>query len=74
MIQDVLFGLGADVLSQMPRLHTLLISDAVLKFNAVHDHFWFARDVALQRTLLAEYELRAATLTMADHLCSRMTT
>ncbi|KAI0737103.1 hypothetical protein C8Q80DRAFT_1276657 [Daedaleopsis nitida] len=60
--RDTLAEWGTTVLPQVPRLHTLLISDAVLKYDYWDSRFWFARDVELQRTLLDGYVRYAPAL------------
>ena len=62
LTQDQLRALGAEVLARLPRLHTLLLSDALDKFYDRHACFWFARDVEMQRALLRDYEQHAPAL------------
>ncbi|RPD55385.1 hypothetical protein L227DRAFT_468545, partial [Lentinus tigrinus ALCF2SS1-6] len=57
-----LFALGASIFLHHPRLHTFLLGDVVKKRYDHRDHFWFARDVAMQRALLAEYEKHTSVL------------
>ncbi|KAI0737412.1 hypothetical protein C8Q80DRAFT_1125405 [Daedaleopsis nitida] len=57
-----LLELGIHVLPKLPRLHTLLISDAVLKFDKRDARFWFARDLEMQRMRVEEYEEHAPAL------------
>ena len=60
--QDQLQALGGEVLAHLPRLHTLLLSDAFDKYYDPRACFWFARDVEMQRALLSDYERNAPAL------------
>ncbi|TFK87647.1 hypothetical protein K466DRAFT_662851 [Polyporus arcularius HHB13444] len=57
-----LFALGERVFARLPRLHTFLLGDVVKKQYDHRDHFWFARDVDMQRALLVEFERHTSAL------------
>ncbi|KAI0697073.1 hypothetical protein C8T65DRAFT_743317 [Cerioporus squamosus] len=60
--RDALFALGECVFARLPRLHTFLLGDVVKKQYDHRDHFWFARDVTMQRALLAQFEKHTSAL------------
>ncbi len=62
ILQAALFALGERVFARLPRLHTFLLGDVVKKQYDHRDHFWFARDVDMQRALLAEFERHTSAL------------
>ena len=60
LVQNVLRAFGPTVLARAPRLHTLLLSDAVAKRRGLPGgRFWFAHDIDRQRMLLERFELHA---------------
>ena len=60
--QDDLFALGVQVFAHAPTLHTFLLSDDVFRFFVRRAPYEFARDIPLQRSLLAEYDKHAPGL------------
>lgn len=54
---------GKVVMPLLPRLHTFLLSDASWNHDRSRGgHLWLARNVRLQRTLLAQYQQHASAL------------
>ncbi|KAI0628913.1 hypothetical protein C8Q77DRAFT_1067174 [Trametes polyzona] len=59
---DDVFALGAAIIARLPRLHTFLLSDANFKASGQNRAFRFARDLALQRSWLAEFSRHSSVL------------
>ncbi|KAI0674574.1 hypothetical protein C8Q78DRAFT_1076196 [Trametes maxima] len=62
--EEVLIQLGPILIAQLPRLHTLLLSDMPIRVRDGDEDAGFrhARDIPLQRTALAEYEKHSSVL------------
>ncbi|KAI0646566.1 hypothetical protein C8Q79DRAFT_1000850 [Trametes meyenii] len=60
--EELLIQLGPVLIAQLPRLHTLLLSDMPLRVRSEDGEFQHARDIALQQRALAEYERHSSTL------------